>query len=236
MMHSPEASVGGGILRNVSFLLVLMVPTIAAFADTSPAERADPRDVEEVVVSAERLPIPSLVEMRDTYQAQGQGVKHFRRRDYARAYPHLVAAAKRGFKTAQARLAYIYLHGLGGIPYDPVRGIGWLSVAASPETLPWIRRYSKRIWKIVPERYVADLQIVADRYRAKYGRSATGVSCNRNRRAGTFQVTLTCLFDHEMLHEDALDREALLEVWHSGSTGGVAAKGDTTMAREPSRY
>ena len=62
--------------------------------------------------------------------------------------------AKRGFKTAQARLAYIYLHGLGGIPYDPVRGVGWLSVAASPETMPWIRRYSKRIWKVVPDRYV----------------------------------------------------------------------------------
>lgn len=167
----------------------------------SAADKADPSDVEEVVVSADRLAVPSLLEMHDTYRAQEQGDKHFRRRDYASAYPHLLAAAKRGFKTAQARLAYIYLRGLGGIPYDPIRGVGWLSAAATPETLPWIRRYSNRIWDIVPERYLAELEIVADRYRAKYASDATGVSCNRNRRAGTHRVALTCLFDDESMHE-----------------------------------
>ena len=193
--------------------IVGLVPRLALATDGPTTAVADPDDVEEMVVSAERLPVPSLVEMRDTYQAQGQGVKHFRRRDYARAYPHLLAAAKRGFKTAQARLGYIYLHGLGGIPYDPVRGIGWLSVAASPETLPWIRRYSKRIWKVVPARYVAELEVVAGRYIAKYGRGATGVSCNRNRAAGTHLTSLTCLFDEESMHETSMDREALRGLW-----------------------
>lgn len=201
-----RARVAGG-------LLAVLVSSVVV-AEPAPApDRADPEDVEEVIVSADRLPVPSRIEMMDTYQAQGQGTKHFRRRDYARAYPHLLAAAKRGFKTAQARLAYIYLHGLGGIPYDPVRGVGWLSVAASPETMPWIRRYSKRIWKVVPDRYVADLELVADRYRAKYGRGATGVSCNRNRRAGTHQTELTCLFDGEGLHETSMDRDALRGLW-----------------------
>ena len=219
-----------------SIVLSTVLPAHAA----SPAEpeRADPEDVEEVIVSADRLPVPSRIEVMDTYQAQGQGTKHFRRRDYARAYPHLLAAAKRGFKTAQARLAYIYLHGLGGIPYDPVRGVGWLSVAASPETMPWIRRYSKRIWKVVPDRYVADLELVADRYRAKYGRGETGVSCNRNRRAGTHQTVLTCLFDHESVHEDALTREALLDLWDDGTgfEGRAVGGPDSIDAIEPSRY
>lgn len=199
-------------IAGVLALIAWSLPAVA-LENSTPTEMADPDDVEEVVVSAERLPVPSLIEMRDTYKAQGQGVKHFRRRDYASAYPHLLAAAKRGFKTAQARLGYIYLHGLGGIPYDPVRGIGWLSVAASPETLPWIRRYSKKIWKIVPERYVAELEVVADRYRAKYGRGATGVSCNRNRAAGTHLTSLTCLFDEESMHESSMDREALRGLW-----------------------
>ena len=207
--------------RIVGTLALAMVPTAALGEPTSPSTSpvAERGDLEEVVVSAERLPTPSLLEMRDVYQAQGQGVRHFRRRDYARAYPHLLAAAKRGFKTAQARLAYIYLHGLGGIPYDPVRGIGWLSVAASPETLPWIRRYSKRIWEIVPERYAADLKLVAKEYRSKYGRGATGVSCNRNRNAGTHQTSLTCLFDEEWAHEDSLDREALRHLWFDPRCG-----------------
>ncbi len=219
--------------------LVLAGLALPSFATTSPTptETADPDDVEEMVVSAERLPVPSLIEMRDTYKAQGQGVKHFRRRDYARAYPHLLAAAKRGFKTAQARLGYIYLHGLGGIPYDPVRGIGWLSAAASPETLPWIRRYSKRIWKIVPERYVAELEIVAERYRTKYGRGATGVNCNRNRAAGTHMASLTCLFDEESLHENSLDRDALQGLWCRDETDmGCGLGGDMTGGYEPSRY
>ena len=200
--------------KAIAVLAVTELVTRLALATDGPTTAtADPDDVEEVVVSAERLPVPSLVEMRHTYQAQGQGVKHFRRRDYARAYPHLLTAAKRGFKTAQARLGYIYLHGLGGIPYDPVRGIGWLSVAASPETLPWIRRYSKRIWKVVPARYVAELEVVAGRYIAKYGRGATGVSCNRNRAAGTHLTSLTCLFDEESMHETSMDREALRGLW-----------------------
>lgn len=190
----------------------LLLAVTAATVQHAPS-KAEANDIEEVVVTAERPPTPSLLEMRDTYQAHGQGTQHFRRRDYARAYPHLVAAAKRGFKTAQARLAYIYLHGLGGIPYDPVRGIGWLSVAASPETLPWIRRYSKRIWKLVPERYVAELEVVAEKYRARYGRGAAGVSCNRNRAAGTHLTSLTCLFDGESMHETSMDREALRGLW-----------------------
>ena len=123
-------------MKNIVFTLILVAaPTAMVLAEptTATAEVANPEDVEEVVMKAERLPVPSLLQMEDTYQAQEQGAKHFRRRDYARAYPHLVAAAKMGFKTAQARLGYIYLHGLGGIPYDPVRGIGWISVAAEPE-------------------------------------------------------------------------------------------------------
>lgn len=208
--------------RIIACALVLIATIGSALAQTGAptVERADPRDLEEVVVSAERLPVPSRLEVADVYQAQEQGDKHFRRRDYARAYPHLLTAAKRGFKTAQARLAYIYLRGLGGIPYDPVRGVGWLSAAATPETLPWIRRYSNRIWDLVPERYLADLELVARRYRAKYGSSdATGVSCNRNRRAGTHRVSLTCLFDDESMHEDSADREALRELWHSPRDG-----------------
>ena len=213
-------------LRTILQTLILAAPIgVAATEALQTVEGADPKDVEEVVVSADRLAVPTLQKIEDIYQAQEQGDKHFRRRDYAGAYPHLLAAAKRGFKTSQARLAYIYLRGLGGIPYDPVRGVGWLSVAASPETLPWIRRYSNGIWAIVPERYRKDLEVVAGRYREKYGDGATGVSCNRNRRAGTHRTTLTCLFDEETLHDGSADREALRELWHSPREGCPTAHG-----------
>ena len=59
--------------RLMAGALVLTGLALPSFAITSsPTETANPEDVEEVVVSAERLPVPSLIEMRDTYKAQGQ--------------------------------------------------------------------------------------------------------------------------------------------------------------------
>lgn len=183
-------------------------------AERAPRQvRADPDDVEEVRVTATQDERLSIVEMEDIYTSQELGNKHFRRRNYEEAFPHLLATARRGFKTSQARLGYMYLHALGGVEYDPIAGVGWLAVAADPETVPWIRRYFRKIWKIVPERYVADLTKVTEAYRKRYGRGATGVNCNRNRRAGTHRVQLTCLFDDEVFHENGLDREAMRDLW-----------------------
>lgn len=176
--------------------------------------RANPDDVERVEVTAPQTEALTILEMEAIYDSQELANKHFRRRNYEEAFPHLLATAKRGFKTSQARLGYMYLHALGGVDYDPIQGIGWLAVAADPETVPWIRRYFKKIWKIVPERFVADLTTVTEAYKKRYGRGATGVSCNRNRRAGTHQVQLTCLFNDEAFLENGLDREAMRDLWH----------------------
>ena len=180
----------------------------------APSARANPDDVERVEVTAPQTDALTILEMEAIYDSQELGNKHFRRRNYEEAFPHLLATARRGFKTSQARLGYMYLHALGGVDYDPIQGIGWLAVAADPETVPWIRRYFKKIWKIVPERFVADLAIVTEAYKKRYGRGATGVSCNRNRRAGTHQVQLTCLFNDEAFLENGLDREAMRDLWH----------------------
>ncbi|MDE0007964.1 MAG: hypothetical protein F4Y86_15850 [Gammaproteobacteria bacterium] len=176
--------------------------------------RANPDDVERVEVTAPQTEALTILEMEAIYDSQELGNKHFRRRNYEEAFPHLLATAKRGFKTSQARLGYMYLHALGGVDYDPIQGIGWLAVAADPETVPWIRRYFNKIWKIVPERFTQDLTAVTEAYKKRYGRGATGVSCNRNRRAGTHQVQLTCLFNDEAFLENGLDREAMRDLWH----------------------
>lgn len=185
-----------------------------AAPEAVPIVRADPDDVERVEVTAPQTESLTILEMEAIYDSQELGNKHFRRRNYEEAFPHLLATARRGFKTSQARLGYMYLHALGGVDYDPVQGIGWLAVAADPETVPWIRRYFKKIWNIVPERFVADLTTVTEAYKKRYGRGATSVSCNRNRRAGTHQVQLTCLFDDEAFQENGLDREAMRDLWH----------------------
>ena len=47
--------------------LLAAVVSSAVVAEPAPApDRADPEDVEEVIVSADRLPVPSRIEMTDT--------------------------------------------------------------------------------------------------------------------------------------------------------------------------
>ena len=220
-MHGWHSVVAVAVAISASMTLAAQDEDAASGASAHPpvtgetaTVRANPDDVERVEVTAPQAEALTILEMEAIYDSQELGNKHFRRRNYEEAFPHLLATAKRGFKTSQARLGYMYLHALGGVDYDPIQGIGWLAVAADPETVPWIRRYFNKIWKIVPERFVQDLATVTEAYKKRYGRGATGVSCNRNRRAGTHQVQLTCLFNDEAFLENGLDREAMRDLWH----------------------
>jgi hypothetical protein len=57
-------------------------------------------------------------------------VDAMRRKDYAAAVSAYQKAAYWANKVAQYNLGEIYLHGMGNIPADPVRGVAWLAIAA----------------------------------------------------------------------------------------------------------
>ena len=101
--------------------------------------------------------------MQSTYDARGKGSCLYRRGDYAESFPYLLAAAKRGFKFAQARVSFLYQQGLG-TERDAQASIGWLAAAATGTTHPEIRNRFREVWRQISDRQRAYYQGVVDDY------------------------------------------------------------------------
>ena len=128
------------------YALLLVVAALPALAESGDD------DVEEVIVTAsppERGKPPTLEFLTEIYGNRQSGSLLYRRGNYAESFPYLLAAARRGFKMAQARVSFLYYHGFG-TPRDTVAAVGFLGLAATPPTLPEIRRRFDEVWDRVP--------------------------------------------------------------------------------------
>lgn len=172
-----------------------------------PAEKQEPRDysIEEIVVTGVREDSLDPVGMSEIYNSSGRGGWLYRKGRYEEAFPHLLAAAERGFKLAQARVSYIYQQGLGGVERDAEAAIGWLGVAATPTTTPEIRAYYRRVLAHFPDDYRARIDEIVQFYVNRYGSTATRVDCENTRLAGTFISRLKCDFRDAPNYRDVLD-------------------------------
>ena len=172
--------------------------------DAPPIIADDTREPEEVIVTGSPTDpgiAPTLEYMQQTYDARGKGGCLYRRGDYEEAFPYLLAAAKRGFKMAQARVSFLYERGLG-TPRDTEAAVGWLAVAATGTTHPSIRYAYRDVWRRIPDEYLPRLEQVADEYRSKYGSRRHRVNCDLSPTAGTHLKMLTCRFQDEGTHAD----------------------------------
>lgn len=173
-------------------------------ADAPPSVAADTREPEEVIVTGS-LPDPgfrpTFEYMQQTYDARGKGGCLYRRGDFEESFPYLLAAAKRGFKMAQARVSFLYKRGLG-TPRDTEAAVGWLAVAAPGTTHPSIRYAFRDLWQRIPAEYLPHLERVADAYRSKYGSRRHRVNCDLSATASTHLKMLTCRFQDEGAHAD----------------------------------
>ena len=197
------------MLRIATFLVALLAVRAVAGesaieqVDSKPEQvRASPDDVEEVVVTAEAPEpgkVPRMEYLLAVYDARRTGADLYRRGKYAEAFPYLLAAAKRGFKFAQARVGFLYQQGIG-TPQDPEAAIGWLGIAARGETMPEMRNHFNALWDKIPDVYRPHLEEVIDSYEAKYGSRVNRVACDASHKAGTFTRRLTCRFMDEHLY------------------------------------
>lgn len=185
---------------------VALVP--AAFVGATLAEEGDDdavsSDVEEVIVTAERPETGFVLPfeyMQQTYDARGKGACFYQRGKYEEAFPYLIAAAKRGFKFAQARVGYLYERGLG-VSRDPYAAVGWYAVAAEGRTHPEIKSYFRDVWRRIPEEHLPRFEAVAEEYRTTYGARANRVTCDMDRAMGSYLPKLTCRFMDEAIHND----------------------------------
>ncbi len=143
-------------------------------------------DIEEVVVVGSMFDDiemdPATFSMADISQMRGIRMfanSTYRDGQYSEAYPALLQLAKRGYKDAQARLAYILFNGINEIEKSNLRALGWLGVAASGRTEPQFRVLFNRYMKQVPENVRPIVDQVVAAYRGAYAHQEH-ISCSTN--------------------------------------------------------
>ena len=178
--------------------------TNTRFEPTSKTRPSQREVVDELIVTGERLdPMTlDLNELEAIYARKQIAATQFKQGNYAEAFPTLLSLAKQGFVDAQARVGFIYLHGLGDQPKSNLNALGWLGVATSGETRPEYRNYLNQLLNEVPtEHQTLVTETIAD-YTSRYSHKALGVQCHR----GVHAFAFTCRFDAEMKkHQDHLN-------------------------------
>ena len=138
--------------------------------------------VEEVIVTADRLEkgaMPSQTIIVQTYSVLRRGKRLYNERKYKEALPYLLIASKRGFKWAQAMAGDIYVHGRGGVPRNIEEGMGWLGVAARPQTAPRIQTYFRRALTEMSPQQKKRVDEAVRRYREEWSSRDWRVACRR---------------------------------------------------------
>lgn len=141
-------------------------------------EDTQQQDIEELTVygysfnhiseDPEEFSVGDIRYMRSIRQ---QANELYRERRYGEAYPLLLNLAKRGFRDAQSRLAYILFNGAGDVQKSNLRALGWLGAASAPPTEPAFRVLFNRYMRQVPEHAIPRVEEVVNGYREQYGHS-----------------------------------------------------------------
>ena len=152
-------------------------------ATTTSETSYDIDKIEELFVEGERLrgEDMNILEMERVYRWKDTASRSFKTGQYEKAFPQLSVLARMGFKDAQARLSYIYLHGLGGQKKSNMEALGWLGVAAIGETRPAYRNMFKQMMDEIPSEHRAMVDAHVQSYRDKYGAETLGITCDRSR-------------------------------------------------------
>lgn len=163
----------------------------------------DDADMEHLIVTGEAE--DSLESERRAYLDHRRGMLHYSRGNYTEALPYLISSAKHGYKDSQARLAHLYLHGLGGVRRSDVVGIAWMGVAAHGETTPIIQRRYDELMAAVPHHHMESLKRVVEEYVEKYGNLELNVECDVAKHASTHIAKNRCYFEYEFTVMSAME-------------------------------
>ena len=183
------------VLRRVSTAALSVWLVTSAFAQddselpsntlamTTSERSYDIDKIEELFVEGERPTGAEmdLLEMDRVYRWKETAARSFKSGQYEKAFPQLLFLARMGFKDSQARVAYIYLHGLGGQKKSNMEALGWLGVASIGETRPAYRNMFKDMMAQIPSEHRASVDAHVQAYRDKYGADKMGINCTRSR-------------------------------------------------------
>lgn len=150
--------------------------------DLSISQRASEfraRDMEEVIVEGERIDPAGMdyLELEQIYRQKASASRNFKIGKYEEAFPELLQLAKLGFKDAQARVGFLFLHGLGGQEKSNLKALGWLGVASQGTTRPQYRNIFNQMMSEVPEAQQSLVAFVVADYREKFDSEKLGIEC-----------------------------------------------------------
>ncbi len=164
----------------------MLAASMAVWATTSiAAEPGAERSDESPDRAAESAPEDQTLSPDQIYEARRLGLQLYSEKKYQEAYPHLMTAAKHGFKRPQAQLGFMHLSGLGNTKKDTRYAIGWLGVAADGLTERPIEKYFNDIWRKIPQEHVPGYQKLVDSFVANYGTDANDIKCERVNKRGS---------------------------------------------------
>ena len=137
------------------------------------------QDMEEVIVEGERIDPGSMdfLELEQIYRQKESASRNFKIGKYEEAFPELLQLAKLGFKDAQARVGFLFLHGLGGQQKSNLKALGWLGVASQGTTRPQYRNIFNQMLSEVPEEQQSLVSFVVADYREKFNSEKLGIEC-----------------------------------------------------------
>ena len=175
----------GGTQLSILYLIVGMFPSMAEElidAEASIPERASEyraQEMEEIIVEGERIDPASMdfLEMEQIYRQKASASRNFKIGRYEEAFPELLQLAKLGFKDAQARVGFLFLHGLGGQEKSNLKALGWLGVASQGTTRPQYRNIFNQMMNEVPADQQALAAFVVADYREKFDSRKLGIEC-----------------------------------------------------------
>ena len=166
----------------VAWALPVVAEATTQERDLSIPQRASEyraQDMEEVIVEGERIDPASMdfLELEQIYRQKASASRNFKIGKYEEAFPELLQLAKLGFKDAQARVGFLFLHGLGGQQRSNLKALGWLGVASQGTTRPQYRNIFNQMMSEVPESQQSLVAFVVADYREKFDSEKLGIEC-----------------------------------------------------------
>ena len=177
---------------------ISLVGFVTYAAESESIQSATDENIEEIVVTGERFKVDTEIAFQNLTRSNGEGAKLYKQGRYREALPYLLVGAKTGFKMSQARVGAIYLKGLGDVPKDVRKGLGWLGVASEPMTSPGIRNAWKKVLRHVPKDRLPEVEAIVKTYRENYGTLATGTRCEMTSNARSRIARLECTLNDEL--------------------------------------
>lgn len=164
-----------GITRDEWYEFLLHFGTRDNKVSETNMQRANIEEVISYGYSFSGIPLdPAEMSVSDIGRmriARQQANKLYREGQYEKAYPILLDLAKRGFRDAQSRLAYILFNGAGEVQKSNLRAMGWLGAASAQPTEPRFRVLFKKYMRQVPEHALPTVERVVTGYRDEYSHS-----------------------------------------------------------------